>query len=460
MGTTAATGASGTAVVIGAGMAGLVAADELTRRGYGVTVLEALTRPGGRIRTFREPFADGLYADAGAMLFANNDTRVLQYCRRFGLPLTLVPSTDDTSHYLLFRRGLTTSPTLPVDALPLTAEERKLGVDGLAAKYLVQGVLDTPMDPLDPQWPPASLRPYDAMTAEQFLQQRGASPGAITLLGMGLLGMMGDGLASYSALSMLAIVTHALGAKEVIWLQGGSDALPRALAGAVTDAIRYGARVTDVTRTSSGVEVRYVQGGTTRLASADRLVITTPVSVLRDISFLPPLSKDKQQAIAQLQMTSITRTFLEMRTRFWEERLPSGNLLTNLPIAAIFSACPIPGMRGVLETYTSGATARQMGAMTPDRRLAYAMEQVAKAFPAAQDHFEGGVSVSWDDEATARGAYMYHQPGQLLTLVPQLSVAEGPIHFAGDGTTPLPGWTEAAIYSGWRAAQQILQPES
>ena len=53
-------------VVIGAGMAGFAAADALVRQGHEVTVLEATMRPGGRVRTLREPFSDALFAEAGA----------------------------------------------------------------------------------------------------------------------------------------------------------------------------------------------------------------------------------------------------------------------------------------------------------------------------------------------------------------------------------------------------------
>jgi 2-polyprenyl-6-methoxyphenol hydroxylase-like FAD-dependent oxidoreductase len=53
-------------IIIGAGLAGLSAAYELTQGGHDVTVLEARTRPGGRVHTLRDHFADGLYAEAGA----------------------------------------------------------------------------------------------------------------------------------------------------------------------------------------------------------------------------------------------------------------------------------------------------------------------------------------------------------------------------------------------------------
>jgi monoamine oxidase len=52
-------------LVLGAGLAGLAAAYELTQAGHDVTLLEASTRAGGRVWTLREPFSDGLYAEAG-----------------------------------------------------------------------------------------------------------------------------------------------------------------------------------------------------------------------------------------------------------------------------------------------------------------------------------------------------------------------------------------------------------
>ena len=53
-------------LVLGAGLAGLSAAYELQNLGHTVSVLEAQSRPGGRVRTLREPFAPGFYAEAGA----------------------------------------------------------------------------------------------------------------------------------------------------------------------------------------------------------------------------------------------------------------------------------------------------------------------------------------------------------------------------------------------------------
>ena len=68
-------------------MAGLVAGHELSKLGHDVTILEARTRPGGRVHTLREPFSDGLYAEAGAARIPDEHELTLKYVKRFELPL-------------------------------------------------------------------------------------------------------------------------------------------------------------------------------------------------------------------------------------------------------------------------------------------------------------------------------------------------------------------------------------
>ena len=74
-------------LILGAGMAGLVAGYELSKLGHDVTILEARTRPGGRVHTLREPFSDGLYAEAGAARIPDNHDLTLKYVKEFSLPL-------------------------------------------------------------------------------------------------------------------------------------------------------------------------------------------------------------------------------------------------------------------------------------------------------------------------------------------------------------------------------------
>lgn len=68
-------------------MAGLVAGYELSKLGHDITILEARTRPGGRVHTLREPFSDGLYAEAGAARIPDNHDLTLKYVKEFALQL-------------------------------------------------------------------------------------------------------------------------------------------------------------------------------------------------------------------------------------------------------------------------------------------------------------------------------------------------------------------------------------
>ena len=76
-------------LILGAGMAGLVAGYELSKLGHNVTILEARTRPGGRVHTLHEPFANDLYAEAGAARIPNNHDLTLKYVKEFVLPVAL-----------------------------------------------------------------------------------------------------------------------------------------------------------------------------------------------------------------------------------------------------------------------------------------------------------------------------------------------------------------------------------
>jgi len=74
-------------VIIGAGMAGLSAGYELSQLGHEVTILEARRYPGGRVHTIREPFSDGLFAEAGAARIPDDHDLTLKYAKLFEVAL-------------------------------------------------------------------------------------------------------------------------------------------------------------------------------------------------------------------------------------------------------------------------------------------------------------------------------------------------------------------------------------
>ena len=87
-------------IIIGGGIAGLVAGFELLRQGHEPLILEAQHRVGGRVYTLRD-FALGLYAEAGAMRIPRVHDLTLEYCRLFGLELRPFVMGNPSAQFIL-----------------------------------------------------------------------------------------------------------------------------------------------------------------------------------------------------------------------------------------------------------------------------------------------------------------------------------------------------------------------
>src|SRR2546428_2026618 len=127
-------------MVIGAGLAGLSAGYELTQAGHDVAVLEARARPGGRVHTIREPFSDGLHAEAGALFIPNNHHLTLKYTNLFGLPVE--PSPPPAATGLFYVRGRRIVATRGVNVewpFDLTPDAKKLRLSGICEQYISAG---------------------------------------------------------------------------------------------------------------------------------------------------------------------------------------------------------------------------------------------------------------------------------------------------------------------------------
>jgi monoamine oxidase len=124
-------------IIIGAGLAGLSAAYELTQAGHDVTILEARSRPGGRVHTLRDPFAEGVYAEAGATRIPNHHHFTLKYVKLFNLQLELFEPANLRSVYHVRGKRIESPPGTKIEwPFNLTAEERALGLSGLRQKLV------------------------------------------------------------------------------------------------------------------------------------------------------------------------------------------------------------------------------------------------------------------------------------------------------------------------------------
>jgi len=451
--------------VIGAGLAGLAAAYELSNAGYDVTVFEARTRPGGRVWTIREPFSDGLHAEAGAMFIPEYHRWTVHYTKLFDLPLApAAGGSRDGLAPVAYVRGkrLIVRPGQGLESLfDLSAEERQLGVAGLRERYIapdLKAVLAATPGPESSDWPPASLRHLDTLTVSQAWRSHGASDEAVALLRLGYNDLWGDGVDAASALGLLrdAALRHP-GTSSA--LRDGNDRLPHAFADRLKERIHYGAEVTRIDHGAEGIALSVrttARAGGTERVTTDHLVCAIPFSVLRHIHLEPAFSADKTRAIRDLQYTSVARIYLQCRERFWAKDGVSGGATTDLPVRGIQHATASqPGPRGILQTYTAGLPARAITAMKPDERISSALEQIEKVFPGLRDYFEGGTSKCWDEDPWARGDYAWFRPGEVVNLWPHVATPEGRVHFCGEHASAWPGWMQGALDSGRRAAAEI-----
>jgi monoamine oxidase len=447
-------GGSRRVIVIGAGMAGLTALDRLAPRGFEVTVLESRPRPGGRIRTFREPFADGLYADAGATYVIDCHARLLAYVEELDLPLQIVNPRHLPSLFHAKGRNVRFTPSGPDEVpLGLTPAERGMGFGAMCGKYL-SPALSAVGAPALSGWPEEGAAKLDRVDGRQMLADAGASPAAIDLLGASLLGMYGDGLSSTSALFLAA--QQSLTNYHVSYtIRGGMDRLPTALASRYRDRVHYGQTVTAIDRDARGVRVATTGPGGRATIEADHAVIALPYAALRRIRITPALPHAKRRVVAGLRNTSVLRAFVQCRERFWEAIDASGTVFTDIPGLSIFSGYSRPARRGILECYFSGAAARRLSALADDRRPREVVRLMTRVFKDLPEYVEAVVTQCWDRDPWARGAYAWYAPGQLVSFLPDLARPEGRLHFAGDHTSLIPGWIEGAIESGERVAQEI-----
>jgi monoamine oxidase len=442
--------------IIGAGLAGLSAAYQLTRAGHDVTILEARTRAGGRVHTLREPFADGLHAEAGAMFIPESHNLVMHYARLFRLPLITVPARRRSPVFYLQGKLINPDQARAINwPLRLSPEEKRLGLDGMTEKYVIR-VLREMGDASSLNWPPEELKKYDRLTYAEFLREQGATSDAVRLLRLNDADLTGDGVDHVSALMVLREAALNFDSGRLYTVKGGTDLLPLALAARLAAGIRYGSAVVKIEHDTRGVRVTYLQSGVPETIAADYLICTLPFSILKDVEVSPPFSPMKQRAVRELPYTSASRVYLQSRSEFWTREGLGISAYTDLPIMAIVnSTLNQGGARGILESYMAGDSSRRVTGMKESERLDFTLREMEKVYPLIRKNFEGGTSVCWDEDRWARGAYAWFKPGQMSELLPHIARPEGRIHFAGEHASSWPGWMQGAFQSGHRAAREI-----
>jgi monoamine oxidase len=440
-------------VILGAGMAGLVAAYELARAGHDPVVLEARGRVGGRVYTLREPFAPGLHAEIGAMRLPLSHRLTLAYVRKFNLetyPFTLYnPKAYLYLHGKRYRRGEVNPDELGFDVAPQQRGKTVNQLIGEALRPLHEKLAQQGED----AW--AEIVPeYDEYSLREFLEAQDWTEGAIEMLGL-----MG-GVESRMNGSFIEYLRGTLDfGGELVQIEGGTDRLPNAFVPALRERIRFGARVASLEQTPERVIVHYQTSAGRFSEEGDYAIVTLPFAVLRHIEVHPAFSWPKQRAIRQLNYDASTKIFFQCRRRFWEQDdgIRGGGTLTDQAIRNLYY--PEHGQetgRGViLASYTWGQDAMRWGAIDPEERIRQAVENVAEIHPQILDEFEVGASYAWHDDEFAAGVGALFDPGQETLLRDIISQPEGRYYFAGEHTSIYRRWIQGAVESGLRSAWEV-----
>jgi monoamine oxidase len=445
-------------IVVGAGLAGLAAADALLQAGHEPLVLEAQHRIGGRIYTLREPFARGLYGEAGAMRIPRAHALTMAYVKRFGLPTTdfVMGNPQAYVHIGGVRRRMSEVQADPELLGFETSYKEKGKLAGQLWEETIRPLVQKIEQGGDAAWDEIN-REHDQYSVREFLEREGWSEGMIEMFGL-----LNNQEAMMNS-SFLELFREDGGNyyTNMCQIVGGADGLPNAFLDKVGPHVRYGARMIAIDQTSSQVIVHYQSEGGRFQLSGDYAVITVPFPVLRHVEVLQPFSRAKQRAIRQLHYDASAKIFFQTRTRFWEtdDGIYGGGTVTDLPIRNLYYTDygKETGRGILLASYTWSEDAQRWGSLSPRERIVQALENVAVIHPQITAEFEAGASHMWHDDPYAGGAFALFDPGQQTLLHEEIIRPEGRIHFAGEHASLYHAWIQGAFESGLRAAADIHQ---
>ncbi|HER40506.1 MAG TPA: NAD(P)/FAD-dependent oxidoreductase [Salinimicrobium catena] len=439
-------------LVLGAGLSGLAAAWELKKAGHEVTILEARNRPGGRVSTLREPFAEGLFAEEGAAAYGATYSHALKFIEEFGLEKLPYPFPEKDVVYHLNGKRIEAAPGEGAQ-WPYELSPKEQGKDPLSLVKMY--IIDTlPKEVGDPKlWDKEPVISMDQTSLEEYLRKQGASEGAIKLIKntQWFAAIPGE----TSALSMgVSDFGLFMGGMPFI-LKGGNDQLPKELASRMKENIQYGVEVTHVKDTGSGVVVKDKSG---REFSGDNVIVTVPLKVTQNISFEPPLPAAKKTAIENMPVIDLTRTFLEVDKPFWLEDNLSGAAFTDLGVGTVnpylHSENPENGP-AIIEGYVAGPQAGKLGNLPKEEVIREVRSQMEKVYPGVEEHFQEGYVKAWGKDPYALGGPSWPSPGDVNNYLRDLQSSHGRIHFAGEHTSVIRSTMEGALRSGVRAAREI-----
>jgi monoamine oxidase len=414
-------------VIIGAGVAGLTAARDLTTAGARVLVLEARNRHGGRVMTHH--LAEGP-VELGAEFVHGAFPEILGVAQEAGLRLREA------------RRGAPRRTAGQFDAGDyFSAMDRLLALASLGdSDESFQQLVDR-VD-VEPQIKANGLRLVEGYHA--------ADPARI----------------SVQSLIRNTAADERPGAERQFRFAEGYDGLVTAIFQRIDPRLcelRYNVVASAVEWRAKRVLVRTAAGAE---FTAPQAIITVPLGVLKAgaIRFTPALN-DKEQALRTLEMGAVVRVSLCLESEVWatQERLAGDGFLFSgdapFPVWWVSNPPPFPVVTG----WAAGPNARALAGLDEAQRVRAAVDALTVVLGMdpvrLQQGLRGGFSHDWQTDPFSRGAYSYAAVGGSDAGDELGAPLEGTLFIAGEATESdgQNATVHGAIASAQRVAKEVLR---
>ena len=467
-------------LVLGAGIAGMVAAYELRQAGYHVKVLELNQRAGGRCWSLRggdtvvelgKPdqqcsFAQGEYFNPGPWRIPYHHHAVLDYCKRLGV--VLEPFIQTNFNALVHAKDA-------FGGKPKRYREVQADYQGhvaeLLSKAAMQGNLDATLSREDREKLLESLRAWGALD-QNMRYVKGAESslrrGYVTPPGGGLMPsvemsepLKADDVLHSGLWQHLATNSEYNYQSTLFQPVGGMDMIAKAFAKSLDSIIQYGAQITALEQDANGVTVRFndqQDAGKARELKADWCVCAMPLSQVRKLSI--NVSAGLKQAIDAVPYSGSYKAGLEFKRRFWEqdEHIFGGITYTDLPISGISYPSTGYGKDGpavILGAYAFATFADRFADMAPAERIREALHYGRQIHPQYDAEFLSGVSVGWKNVPWIEGCYGNWSDELRAQHYKTLCEIDGRIVLAGEHASHIPAWLEGAVLSSLDAVKRL-----